>query len=141
MNVVSDVARPQRGQALPVRAFHAEAVPLLLYNGAPWNADRAHIDPLYTRHVESHPAPDTAGSLLADGLAHRRTPWFGERGQQLSFKYANRRACRLGDALRSAGKVTSITRVKAEVPLDPAIRNPAGERTTPGTAVLRMGRC
>lgn len=140
MTAVPDLDSLEAGQELPVRVFHAEPVQLFLYNAALWNADRIHFDHPYTTQREGYPALVMAGPLLGDWLAQSATEWLGEAGQLLSIEYSNRKACYVGDTLRSVGKVMSIDRATAQVVLELAIVNQAGETTTPGTAVVRINR-
>jgi 3-methylfumaryl-CoA hydratase len=140
MTAVPDIGRLEPGQELPVRVFHAEPVQLFLYNAALWNADRIHFDQPHTTQVEGYPALVMAGPLLGDWLAQSATEWLGEAGQLVSIEYSNRKACYIGDVLRSVGKVKSVDRLTAEVALDLAILNQASEITTPGTAVVRIYR-
>jgi hypothetical protein len=66
--------------------------------------------------------------------------WMGDAGQLLSFEYSNRRVAYSGDILQSVGKVSAVDRDKAEVSVELAILNQAGEVTTPGSAVIRLSR-
>ena len=140
MSAVPDLSRLEPGQELPVRHFKAEPVQLFLYNAALWNADRIHFDHPYTTQTESYPALGMAGPLLGDWLAQAANDWVGDAGQLCSFEYSNRRACYVGDALRSVGKVRSVDVATGEVVLELAILNQKDEVTTPGTAVVRLRR-
>jgi hydroxyacyl-ACP dehydratase HTD2-like protein with hotdog domain len=140
MTAVPDLARLAPGQELPVRTIQAEPVQLFLYNAALWNADRIHFDYPHTTAVEGYPALVMAGPLLGDWLAQAANNWVGDAGVLCSIEYSNRRACYVGDVLRSVGKVKSVNLASGEVVLELAILNQADEVTTPGTAVVRIGR-
>jgi 3-methylfumaryl-CoA hydratase len=140
MTAIPDLATLVAGQELPVRVFQAEPVQLFLYNAALWNADRIHFDHPYTTQVETYPALVMAGPLLGDWLAQAANDWVGERGCLVSIEYSNRRACYVGDTLRSVGKVKSVDAASGEVVLELAILNQADDVTTPGVATVRLHR-
>jgi len=140
MTAVPDLTSLVPGQELPVRTFKAEPVQLFLYNAALWNADRIHFDHPHTTQVEGYPALVMAGPLLGDWLAQAANEWVGDAGVLCSIEYSNRRACYVGDTLRSVGKVKSIDASTGEVVLELAILNQADEVTTPGAAVVRIRR-
>ena len=134
------VSTVQVGDALPTRELHIDAIELFLYNAALWNAHRIHFDHPYATQVEGHAGLVIAGPLLGDYLTQVAVEWMGDAGQLLSFEYSNRRVAYSGDILQSVGKVSAVDRDKAEVSVALAILNQAGEVTTPGSAVIRLGR-
>lgn len=138
MTAVPNLDTLAPGQQLPVRVFNAEPVQLFLYNAALWNADRIHFDHPHTTQTESYPALVMAGPLLGDWLAQCATEWLGEAGVLRSIEYSNRRACYVGDVLRSVGRVKSVDAATGEVVLELAILNQADEVTTPGTATVHF---
>lgn len=128
------------GDVLPGREFRPDTVQLFFYNAALWNADRIHFDHPHTTAVEGYPALVVPGPLLGDWLTQCVLEWLGDAGSIVSFEYANRRACYLGDVLRSGGRVVSVDRDRCEAVIGLEIVNQAGAVTTPGTAVVRFAR-
>ena len=140
MTAMPDLHSLREGDELPVREFRPDAVQLFLYNAALWNAHRIHFDHPYATGVEGYPELVVAGPLLGDWLTQCAVDWLGESGRLVSFEYANRQLCYVGEILRSVGRVLSVDREKSEAVLSLAILNSAGEVTTPGTAVVRFAR-
>jgi 3-methylfumaryl-CoA hydratase len=138
MSAVVDIQTLQVGDELPSREFRADSIQLFLYNAALWNAHKIHFDQPYATGVEGYPGLVVAGPLLGEWLTQCVTEWLGDAGRLVSFEYTNRTASYVGDALRSAGKVTSLDRNRGEAVLSLAIVNEAGEVTTPGTAIVRF---
>jgi 3-methylfumaryl-CoA hydratase len=140
MSAVPDLKLLAPGQALPVRTFPCEPVQLFLYNAALWNADRIHFDHPHTTATEGYPALVMAGPLLGDWLAQAANEWVGDAGFLRFIEYSNRRACYVGDVLRSVGKVKSVDAGSGDVVLELAIVNQRDEVALPGTAVVRLAR-
>ena len=130
----------QVGDALPSRELHIDTIELFLYNAALWNAHRIHFDHPYTTQVEGHAGLVIAGPMLGDYLTQVAVEWMGDAGQLLSVEYSNRRVAYIGEILQSVGKVSAVNRDLAEVSVELAILNQAGEVTTPGSALIRLGR-
>ena len=140
MSAIPDLKLLAPGQELPVRTFQCEPVQLFLYNAALWNADRIHFDHPHTTVTEGYPALVMAGPLLGDWLAQAANEWVGDAGFLCSIEYSNRRACYVGDVLRSVGKVKSVDVETGDVVLELAIVNQRSEVALPGTAVVRLAR-
>lgn len=139
MSAVPHIDAVREGDLLPVREFRPDEVQLFLYNAALWNAHRIHFDHPYATGVEGHRGLVVPGPLLGDWLTQCALEWLGDSGRLLSFEYSNRRISYRGELLRSEGRVLSVDPARSEVVLGLAIRNEAGEVTTPGTAVVRFG--
>ena len=140
MKAVPDLALLAPGQELPERMFQCEPVQLFLYNAALWNADRIHFDHPHATTVEGYPALVMAGPLLGDWLAQAANEWLGDAGFLRSIEYSNRRACYVGDVLRSVGQGKSVDAKSGDVVLDVAIVNQRDEIALPGTVVVNLGR-
>ncbi len=124
------------GDTLPGRSYTPTNVSLFLYNAAIWNAHRIHYDVEYTTEVEKHPCIVVDGPLQGDWLTQVVLEWAGDAAELLEFEYANRRACYLGEALRTGGTVKSVDPVKRRVTVELFVLNPEGTVTTSGSAVL-----
>lgn len=122
---------------LPSREHAASNVSLFLYNAAVWNAHRIHYDEPYTLEVEKHPGVIVDGPLQGDWLVQVVTNWLGEDGELIEFEYSNRQMSVIGDVLTAGGTVTAVNDNNVEIDL--FIRNTAGEVTTPGRALVRIG--
>jgi 3-methylfumaryl-CoA hydratase len=140
MSAAPRISTLQVGDALPARELHIDTIELFLYNAALWNAHRIHFDYPYATQVEGHAGLVIAGPLLGDYLTQAAVEWMGDAGQLLSVEYSNRRVAYCGEVLQSVGKVSAVDRAKAEVSLELAILNQAGEVTTPGSALIRLSR-
>jgi 3-methylfumaryl-CoA hydratase len=140
VTAAADIDALEAGDTLAEREFCMGTVQLFLYNAALWNADRIHFDHPHATLVESHPALVVPGPLLGDWLAQCVIEWLGDAGRLESFEYANRRACYLGDVLRSRGRVVSVDRDSGKAAIGLEIVNQAGNVTTSGTAVARFVR-
>lgn len=125
------------GYELPSREHVASNVSLFLYNAAVWNAHRIHYDETYTLEVEKHPGVIVDGPLQGDWLVQVVTNWLGEDGELIEFEYSNRQMSVIGDVLTAGGTVTAVNDNNVEIDL--IIRNAAGEVTTPGRALVRIG--
>ena len=128
------------GDELPSRTHVATNVSLFLYNAAVWNPHRIHYDERYTTGVERHPGIVIDGPLQGDWLAQAALEWLGDDGELVSFRYTNRRAAYLGERLVSGGVVEAIDADAGTVTLALHIKNVDGEITSPGQAVVRLGR-
>jgi 3-methylfumaryl-CoA hydratase len=140
MSASPDIKDLQTGDALPSRELHIDTVELFLYNAALWNAHRIHFDHPYATQVEGHAGLVIAGPMLGDYLTQVAVEWMGDAGQLLSLEYSNRRVAYIGEVLQAVGKVSAVDRERAEVTVELAIVNQTGEITTPGSAVIRLGR-
>ncbi len=126
------------GQALPTRAHTATNVSLFLYNAAIWNPHRIHYDETYATQVEGHPGIVIDGPLQGDWLTQVVTDWLGEDGRLVEFEYTNRLATHLGMTLTAVGEIVAIERETRRVTLELAIKDAAGNVTTPGRAVVEL---
>jgi hydroxyacyl-ACP dehydratase HTD2-like protein with hotdog domain len=140
MSASPDIKDLQTGDALPSRELHIDTVELFLYNAALWNAHRIHFDHPYATQIEGHAGLVIAGPMLGDYLTQVAVEWMGDAGQLLSLEYSNRRVAYIGEVLQAVGKVSAVDRERAEVTVELAIVNQTGEITTPGSAVIRLGR-
>ena len=129
----------QIGDRLPERTFEPTHVSLFLYNAAIWNAHRIHYDEHYATEVERHPGVVVDGPLQGDWLTQTVLEWLPPEGSLIEFEYSNRRASYLGDRLTSGGTIQAVDAESREVTIELFIRNEAGEITTPGRAVVRLG--
>ena len=77
---------------------------------------------------------------MLDWLAQAANEWAGDAGFLRSIEYSNRRACYVGDVLRSVGQVRSVDTESGDVVLELAIVNQRDEVALPGTAVVRLAR-
>lgn len=128
----------QPGEPLPERRHRPTNVSLFLYNAAIWNAHRIHYDQAYATEVEKHPGIVVDGPLQGDWLTQVVLEWLGDDGELVSFEYANRRACHLGDTLTSGGRIEAVRPQEAEVDLSIYVKNEAGEITSAGRATVRL---
>jgi len=126
------------GTPLEERAHEPTMVSLFLYNAVIWNPHRIHFDETYTTQVERHPAIVVDGPLQGDWLAQVVTDWVGEDGVVLELEYSNRRACYLGETLRSGGAVREVDRDARTVTLDLWVKNERDEVVSPGRAIVRL---
>ncbi|MEM7404073.1 MAG: hypothetical protein AAF458_02215 [Pseudomonadota bacterium] len=132
------IAETSVGQQLEERSYSPGNVSLFMYNAAIWNPHRIHYDEPYTTNVEKHPGVVIDGPLQGDWLAQAATSWLGSSGQLVSFEYSNRRAAYLGETLTCGGEVTAVDPDGRTVTLKLAVKNEAGEVTSPGEAVVRL---
>ena len=102
-----------------------------------WNAHRIHDEEPCTLEVEKHPGVIVDGPLQGDWLVQVVTNWLGEDGELIEFEYSNRQMSVIGDVLTAGGTVTAVNDNNVEIDL--FIRNTAGEVTTPGRALVRIG--
>lgn len=130
----------QPGQTLPEREHQPTNASLFYYNAAIWNGHRIHYDETYTTQVEGYPAIVVDGPLQVDWVSQVVTEWLGDAGRLVRLNTSHRQAAYLGETLRAGGEVRSKDPRTGEVTLSLYIKNPRGEITTPGEAVVRFER-
>ncbi len=133
------IAQLSVGDALPQRDHSPTNVSLFLYNAAVWNPHRIHYDENYTTREEHHPGIVIDGPLQGDWLAQCVTNWLGDDGALLRFIYSNRKATYLGETLTCGGRITAIDVPTRTITLELHVKNAAGEVTSPGGAIVRLG--
>ena len=124
--------------ALPERTFETTNVEQFLYNAALWNAHRIHFDQPYATGEEAYPGLVVAGPLMGEWLGQCALDWLAQDGRLISLEYSNRKACFVGETLRSGGTVRSVDPSSGRVELDLYIKNEADEVVTPGKAVVEL---
>jgi hydroxyacyl-ACP dehydratase HTD2-like protein with hotdog domain len=126
------------GDALPERKYAPDNIQLFFYNAVLWNAHRIHYDLPYATDIEGYPGLVIAGPLLGDWLTQCVLEWLDGDGDLVSFEYSNRLASYIGETLTVGGSVKAIDEDSGVVDLELAVRNEAGDITTPGTARVRF---
>ena len=127
------------GQPLPGRTYAPTNVSLFLYNAAIWNPHRIHYDENYATDVEHHPGVVVDGPLQGDWLAQVVTNWLGDDGALVEFEYSNRKAAYLGQTLVTGGEIETVDAASGRVTLALFVKDEAGDVTSPGSAVVRLG--
>lgn len=123
------------GQETPELVKHPTTRQLVQYAGAQGDFYEIHYDQAYAQSV-GLPGVILHGLLKAAFLGQLVTDWLGDRGTLKTFEVSYRGIDMPGLSYRCRGRVTQVD--GAEVELEIWGENDEGQRTTVGTATVRL---
>jgi len=127
---------PTVGEELPELIKHPTTRQLVQYAGAQGDFYEIHYDQDFARSV-GLPGVILHGLLKAAFLGQLVTDWLGERGTLKTFEVSYRGIDVPGRPYRCRGRVTKVD--GPNVDLEVWGEDPAGNRTTVGSASVEMG--